>query len=93
MGAGQDGRRGTKAHDDYITQLANDQSVEGLQHAGNQICRRNLPMFDEIAYLNNVDELATYAQSKGITDPPDTCATPAAVALHPSRKAGHKAKR
>lgn len=87
------GRGASKAHDTYITQLANDQSDEGLKDAGNQICRRNLPMFDEIGYLHDLPELATYAQSKGIVDPPNACATPATVVRHPSRKSGHKTKR
>ena len=75
------GRNGVKQHDDYVTQLANAQSREGLRR-GSLYCNENLPAFDEVMALRNNTELAEYAAGREIVQPSNvgtcTSATPAA---------------
>ena len=64
------GRGGQKAHDDYITQLANVQSGDGLK-AGTLFCARNVAMFDEVQALKGGSEIPDYVAGKDITQPED----------------------
>jgi hypothetical protein len=79
------GRGAQKAHDDYITQLANVQSEKGLK-AGTAFCQQRVSMFDEVAVLDNATDLGSYAEAKDIVQPAsyETCAAPAAES-HPAR--------
>lgn len=66
------GKRSTKAYqkayDDYITQLANVQSSQGLK-AGTVFCLQRMSMFDEIKPLKTASELSQYAEAKDIVQP------------------------
>ena len=62
------GRSGTKQHDDYITNLANSQSKEGLKH-GTLFCDRNMGVFDEVMALKGGSELPDYAAGKALFQP------------------------
>ncbi len=74
-----DGRNAQKAQDDYITQLANAHSQEGIKQ-GQIYCERNTPIFDEVMALPGPTDLPAYAAGKDVV--PDTvgaCAEPAAA--------------
>jgi hypothetical protein len=62
------GRMSDKAHDDYITNLANVQSQEGLK-SGTAFCQIFQTMFDEVMSLHDSSELADYAHGKAIVQP------------------------
>ena len=62
------GRSGQKAHDDYVTNLANVQSGDGLK-AGTLFCARNVAMFDEVQALKGGAEIPQYVAGKDITQP------------------------
>ncbi len=62
------GKGAQKAHDDYITQLANVQSDRGLK-LGTQFCIRNVDMFDEVQALHDGAELPDYARGRDIVQP------------------------
>lgn len=62
------GRSGQKAHDDYVTQLANEQSSDGLK-AGTAFCARNVGMFDEVQALRGASEVSSYVTGKDIIQP------------------------
>jgi hypothetical protein len=62
------GRSSEKAHDDYITNLANVQSQEGLK-SGTAFCQIAQNMFDEVMSLHDGSELADYAHSQAIVQP------------------------
>lgn len=62
------GRSSDKAHDDYITNLANVQSQEGLK-SGTAFCQVAQNMFDEVMSLHDGTELADYAHSQAIVQP------------------------
>lgn len=57
------GRGARKAHDNYITSLANSQSQDGLQQ-GTQFCDKHLPMLSGVLALKDSRELTTYASSQ-----------------------------
>jgi hypothetical protein len=59
------GKRGQSMHDNYITELANSQSQLGLK-SGDQFCRLNTGMFDELKPLSTGDQLADYVARKPI---------------------------
>ncbi len=90
------GRAAQKAHDDYITQLANVQSERGLQ-AGTQFCDQRVSMFDEVAVLSDAGDLGGYAEAKDIEQPAtfDTCgtATPTRAALRTRHGRARHARR
>ena len=69
------GKSAQKAHDDYITQLANVQSDKGLK-LGTQFCVRNVDMFDKVQALHDGTELPDYAHGRDIVQPVSftTCA-------------------
>ena len=62
------GRSAQKQHDDYITQLANEQSQTGLKQ-GTLFCTENVGLFDEIAALRNGSELPDFASGKSLVQP------------------------
>ena len=68
------GRSAQKAHDDYITQLANVQSDNGLK-LGVVFCQQNAGMFEEVQALHGGSELPDYAHGQDIVQPVDfvTC--------------------
>jgi len=73
------GRASEKAHDDYISNLANVQEQDGLK-AGTAFCD-NLPdLFDEVMALHNSEELDEFANSQAIVQPVafEMCTTVAA---------------
>jgi hypothetical protein len=57
------GRYAQKAHDDYITLLANTQSEDGLQQ-GTLFCDKHLPMFNELTTLKDSKDLDSYAAGR-----------------------------
>jgi hypothetical protein len=59
------GKRARAEHDKYITELANLQSQLGLKW-GDQFCRLNSTMLDQVMTLSTPEELARYAQNKPI---------------------------
>ena len=77
------GRTAQKAHDDYITQLANVQADRGLS-AGVAFCEQRRSMFDEVASLDSANDLVEYAHGKDIVQPADfvTCSAPSGSGVH-----------
>ena len=62
------GKGGQKQHDDYITQLANEQSQTGLKQ-GAAFCTESVGLFDEVAALRNGGELPDFASGKSLVQP------------------------
>lgn len=62
------GRSGQKQHDDYVTQLANEQSQIGLKQ-GQGFCNQSVELFDEVAALRNGAELPDFASGKSLVQP------------------------
>jgi hypothetical protein len=63
-------------HDNYITNLANSQSQDGLKQ-GTLFCDQHHAMFDEVMQLKDGKELPTYAVSKALAQPIDLSECPA----------------
>ena len=59
------GKRAQSTQDDFITQLANAQSQQGIR-SGTSFCPLFIGMFDEVMALPSPDALPTYAKSKPI---------------------------
>ncbi|GBR51395.1 hypothetical protein AA106555_0530 [Neokomagataea thailandica NBRC 106555] len=80
------GRRAQAAHDDYVTQLADIQSLGGLK-SGTVFCEQREAMFDETAALQTASDLAHYAEAKDVAQPAsyETCSAPAATVDRHSR--------
>lgn len=72
-----------KAYDDYITQLANVQSSQGLK-AGTIFCLQRMDMFNEIKPLKTSTELSQYAEAKDIVQPTsfETCEASSVTGTH-----------
>lgn len=62
------GRSSAKFRDDYVTQLANNESQTGIRQ-GSLFCSQNLPIFDEVMALRSGAELANYAGAKSVGQP------------------------
>ena len=62
------GRNSAKQRDDYVTQLANVESREGLRR-GSLFCGENLSAFDEVMALRSNSELREYAAGREIAQP------------------------
>lgn len=62
------GRHAQQRHDDYITNLANAQSEEGVQH-GTLFCQQHLSLFSEVMSLHSAKDLPAFAQSKAFVQP------------------------
>ena len=72
------GGRAQRAHDDYITSLANTLSETGIQQ-GTLFCQQNVGIFTEVLSLSRGTELAGYAANKQFPQPIAIVACPAAV--------------
>jgi len=85
------GRQYQKAYDDYISNLANAQSDEGLK-MGTAFCETYTEMFNEVQSLHSGTELADYAHSKALVQPVSfqTCAE---MPAKPGRHTKSKKKR
>lgn len=70
------GARGQRAHDDYITSLANTQSETGI-HQGTLFCQQNSGIFAEVLSLQKGTDLVSYATAKDLPQPIDIVACPA----------------
>ena len=88
------GRSAQKAHDDYITQLANVQSDNGLK-LGVVFCQQNAGMFEEVQALHGGAELPDYAHGQDIVQPMDfvTCGAASHVLRASSRRSSHSGRR
>ncbi|HET9019290.1 MAG TPA: hypothetical protein VFN46_06880 [Acetobacteraceae bacterium] len=77
------GRSAQRAHDDYITNLANAESQDGL-HQGTLFCQQHLVMFDEVMALKDGKDLQSYAESKSLAQPIEVseCPAPKKKKLH-----------
>ena len=69
------GRRGQAQRDDYVTSLANQQSMDGSK-LGSNFCRQKVVMFDEVMALQTTD-LSGYASGKSLAQPIDVVSCPA----------------
>lgn len=78
------GHGGQKAQDDYVTQLSNIQSSQGLK-SGTVFCLQRMDMFKEVKPLKTATELSQYAEAKDIAQP-----TSFEVCQAPSYSKGHK---
>ncbi len=74
------GNQAQRKHDDYITQLADIQSLGGLK-SGTAFCAQRVPMYDEVDALDDSNsDLAHYAEAKDIAQPAsyESCTAPTA---------------
>lgn len=62
------GKQAQKQHDDYITQLANAQSQQGIA-PGSNLCGERMAMFDEVMALQTAQDLPDYARGKNLASP------------------------
>jgi hypothetical protein len=70
-------RTGTaRAHDDYITSLANALSQDALTR-GTLFCDEHMRMFDDVLALKDGRDLLSYASGKGLVQPIDLVECPA----------------
>lgn len=60
--------RAQREQDDYITQLANVQSSQGLK-SGSIFCLQRMDMFAEVKHLKTAEELSQYVEAKDILQP------------------------
>jgi hypothetical protein len=86
------GRRAQAMHDEYITELANQQSQLGVK-SGDQFCRLNAALFDDVAPLSTPDQLAAYAQSKPLQHALDVDECPAPPPPKPAATSRPKQKK
>lgn len=85
------GRQGQKEHDEYITNLANAQSQQGMKQ-GTAFCDERQGMFSEVMALPSANDLADYARGKNLVSPVDfeTCTGPEPVVkTHGGRRSTH----
>jgi hypothetical protein len=75
------GGRAQRAHDDYITSLANTQSENGIRQ-GTLFCQQNIGIFTEVLTLTKGTDLPSYAASKQLPQPIEVtaCASPVRTA-------------
>lgn len=81
------GKGAQRAQDDYITQLANVQSSQGLK-AGTIFCLQRMSMFDEVKPLKTATDLSQYAEAKDIMQPTsiEVCDAPSSSKARTSKK-------
>ncbi|HUA78490.1 MAG TPA: hypothetical protein VMA86_12545 [Acetobacteraceae bacterium] len=74
------GRAGQAAHDAYITTIANKMSEIAVAE-GNNFCRNHLAIFSEALALDQKNDLALFAASRGYVEPiaPESCGETVAV--------------
>lgn len=77
-----------RAMDGFITQLANEQSQEGVR-AGSHFCRLVTPLFQAALAQNNVQALAELSVERNVLNPlaAPTCAPPAVRTASAARRA------
>lgn len=85
------GRSAQRAHDDYITNLANAESQDGLRQ-GTLFCQQHMAMFDEVMALKDAHELSSYAQGKALPQPIELSECPAPKPRHTVHAAAKKKK-
>jgi hypothetical protein len=68
-----------RAHDDYITSLANSQSQDALTR-GTLFCDEHVRMFDDVLALKGSADLLSYASGKGLVQAIDVVECPASPA-------------
>ena len=81
------GKRATSMHDEYITELANQQSQLGVK-SGDQFCSLNNALFDDVAPLSTPDQLAAYAETKPLQQAMAVNDCPAAPPPKPAATSG-----
>jgi hypothetical protein len=64
------GRAWRSEHDDYITQLANVQSENGIKQ-GTSFCSQNVGLFNEVLALKTPQQLTDFADGKPMVQPID----------------------
>jgi hypothetical protein len=69
------GGRAQREHDDYITNLANTQSQNGIRQ-GTLFCQKNVGIFTEVLALTKGTDLPAYAASKQLAQPTEVMACP-----------------
>ena len=69
------GGRAQRAHDDYITSLANTLSESGIRQ-GTLFCQLNAGIFTEVLTLAQGADLARYAADKALPQPIEVVACP-----------------
>ena len=74
-----------RAHDDYITQLANSQSQDALTR-GTLFCGEHVHMFDDVLALKDGKDLLAYADAKPLAQPIDMVECPAPVRVVKKKK-------
>src|ERR1700761_2339903 len=62
------GGRAQREQDDYITNLANTQSQNGIRQ-GTLFCQQNVGIFTEVMTLTKAADLASFATSKHLPQP------------------------
>ena len=67
-----------QVHDNYITNLANSQSEDGVKQ-GTLFCNQHLAMFDEVMSLKDGKDLPSYAESKALVQPIEVAECPVAA--------------
>ncbi len=86
------GKTGSKAYDEYMTQLADNQEQVGLK-AGTAYCDNLNTMYDEVLSLHDGSELHDYSNSKMLYQPASftTCsgAPPVVTTAKKSRHSTH----
>lgn len=85
------GRRGQQQHDDFVTSLANEQSMQGTK-LGNGFCNQNVAMFDEVMALQKPTDLPNYAAGKTLAQPMALNDCPALVTRARVRVVSHRKK-
>jgi hypothetical protein len=86
------GRRAQQEHDDYITNLANAQSQNGIKQ-GTLFCQMNKGVFDEVMALPKASDLANYAATKSFTQPIAVVSCADAAPATRTAQAAHPATR
>lgn len=88
------GQHAQVAHDDYITQLADVQSLGGLK-SGTVFCEQREAMFDETTALKTASDLAHYADAKDVVQPAsyETCSAPTITERRPHHESAHRKSR
>jgi hypothetical protein len=81
-----------RAHDDYITALANSQSQDALTR-GTYFCDEHKSMFDQVLALKDSQDLRSYAATKGLVQPIDVVDCPMAEPPAPNNNNIKKKKK
>ncbi len=85
------GRTGSKAYDEYMTQLADNQEQVGLK-AGTAYCDNLNVMYDEVLSLHDGTELHDYSNSKLLYQPATFTTCTGAQPMPAKSKSHHTAR-